>query len=369
MISNLPNQILNVLSSAGYEAYYVGGCVRDTILGRPVHDWDVTTSALPEQVMACFDHCVPTGLKHGTVTVLLDGLSAEVTTFRTDGSYRDGRRPENVTFVRSLREDLARRDFTINAMAMDAGGEITDLYGGREDLAQHVIRCVGDPEQRFREDALRMLRALRFSAQLGFAVEAETAAAIVHCVPLCRGLSAERVRDEVEKTLLSDHPERLRDMAELGLLEICRPDCGRDTGVLARLPEIREVRWAGLCGIWPELDLTALRLDKRTAQDAMFAGRCEVPKTRVAWKRLAAEQGRNRMKLVADLNGASSVAEEILTSGECVALGELAVSGRDFPAVTGKSMGRLLTQILNHVLEHPEDNDREKLLKFYRRLD
>ena len=166
MISNLPNQILNVLSSAGYEAYYVGGCVRDTILGRPVHDWDVTTSALPEQVMACFDHCVPTGLKHGTVTVLLDGLSAEVTTFRTDGSYRDGRRPENVTFVRSLREDLARRDFTINAMAMDACGEITDLYGGREDLAQCVIRCVGDPEQRFREDALRMLRALRFSAQL-----------------------------------------------------------------------------------------------------------------------------------------------------------------------------------------------------------
>ena len=341
MISNLPNQILNVLSSAGYEAYYVGGCVRDTILGRPVHDWDVTTSALPEQVMACFDHCVPTGLKHGTVTVLLDGLSAEVTTFRTDGSYRDGRRPENVIFVRSLREDLA----------------------------QCVIRCVGDPEQRFREDALRMLRALRFSAQLGFAVEAETAAAIVHCAPLCRGLSAERVRDEVEKTLLSDHPERLRDMAELGLLEICRPDCGRDTGVLARLPDIREVRWAGLCGIWPELDLTALRLDKRTAQDAMFAGRCEVPKTRVAWKRLAAEQGRNRMKLVADLNGASAMAEEILASGECIALGELAVSGRDFPAVTGKSMGRLLTQILNHVLEHPEDNDREKLLKFYRRLD
>ena len=176
-----PDAILQTLERAGFEARYVGGCVRDTLLGRPVHDWDIASQALPEDVLRLFPRCVPTGLQHGTVTVLLDGTSAEVTTYRLDGAYHDSRHPDGVRFVRSLADDLARRDFTINAMAMDLSGSITDLFGGREDLARGVIRCVGDAETRFREDALRMLRARRFAAQLGFALEAGTEAAIGRC--------------------------------------------------------------------------------------------------------------------------------------------------------------------------------------------
>ena len=201
-----PEKIVKGLCAAGFPAYYVGGCVRDRLLGRPVHDWDVTTAALPEEVMALFEHCVPTGIRHGTVTVFLDGAQAEVTTFRTEGVYLDGRHPSEVRFVRTLAEDLSRRDFTINAMAMDADGNVTDLFGGRDDLARRCIRCVGDPEKRFREDALRMLRAYRFSAQLGFALDAATAGAVERCAPLAAALSMERIRDEMEKTLLSPRP-------------------------------------------------------------------------------------------------------------------------------------------------------------------
>ena len=166
-----PDLILKTLEDAGFAACFVGGCVRDTLLGRPVHDWDVTTSALPEEIMALFPRCIPTGIKHGTVTVLLNGESFEVTTFRRDGAYHDGRHPDGVVFVPNLTEDLARRDFTINAMAMHLDGSITDCFDGKADLKRGIIRCVGDPERRFREDALRMLRALRFSAQLGFQIE------------------------------------------------------------------------------------------------------------------------------------------------------------------------------------------------------
>ena len=174
-----PDEIIKTLERAGFEARYVGGCVRDTLLGRPIHDWDVTTSALPEQVLALFPRTVPTGLQHGTVTVLSDSGPVEVTTYRADGDYHDGRHPDGVRFVRSLREDTARRDFTVNAMAMDQRGNIRDFYGGRADLAAGILRCVGAPERRFREDALRMLRACRFAAQLGFAIEPETWAALL----------------------------------------------------------------------------------------------------------------------------------------------------------------------------------------------
>ena len=148
-----PDEVLDTLQRAGFEAWYVGGCVRDTLLGRPIHDWDVTTSALPEQVLALFPRTVPTGLQHGTVTVLSDSGPVEVTTYRADGDYHDGRHPDGVRFVRSLREDTARRDFTVNAMAMDQRGNIRDFYGGRADLAAGILRCVGAPERRFRDAA------------------------------------------------------------------------------------------------------------------------------------------------------------------------------------------------------------------------
>ena len=194
------------LRRAGYEACPVGGCVRDLLLGRAPGDWDIATSARPEAVTARFERTVPTGLKHGTVTVLLGGMALEVTTFRGESGYSDGRHPDRVTFGVGLREDLARRDFTINAMALAPDGSVLDPFGGRADLARRLIRCVGEPERRFTEDALRMLRAVRFAAQLGFSLEARTAAALASCAPLLERVSGERIRAELEKTLLSPHP-------------------------------------------------------------------------------------------------------------------------------------------------------------------
>ena len=194
--------VLQTLERAGYEAYIVGGCVRDILMGKPPHDWDVTTSALPEETMALFDHfAIPTGLRHGTVTVRSGKTACEVTTFRTDGDYPDHRHPAAVTFTRSLREDLQRRDLTVNAMAMDVHGTLHDPFGGRADIRRRILRCVGVPERRFREDALRILRTLRFSATLGFAIQADTHCSLRERRDDLRYVAAERVREELTKLL------------------------------------------------------------------------------------------------------------------------------------------------------------------------
>ena len=198
--------VLERLENAGFDAFAVGGCVRDTLLGRVPGDWDVTTAARPEQVLSLFaGYAIPTGLKHGTVTVRAGEMAIEVTTFRADGDYTDHRRPDTVTFSRRLEDDLCRRDLTVNAMAMDRRGEITDLYGGREDLKAGVLRCVGEPERRFQEDALRILRTLRFSAVLGFAIEEKTAAALRETAALLTYIAPERIRTEMDKLLCGNH--------------------------------------------------------------------------------------------------------------------------------------------------------------------
>ena len=198
--------VLERLENAGFAAFAVGGCVRDTLLGRVPGDWDVTTAARPEQVLALFDGCaIPTGLKHGTVTVRAEGMGIEVTTFRADGTYTDHRRPDAVTFSWRLEDDLSRRDLTVNAMAMDRRGQITDLFGGRDDLKAGVLRCVGDPERRFREDALRILRTLRFAAVLGFAIEPRTAAALHETAPLLTYIAPERILSEMDRALCVGH--------------------------------------------------------------------------------------------------------------------------------------------------------------------
>ena len=217
-------EILRTLGAAGYEAYIVGGCVRDSLMGREPADWDITTSAGPYEVKALFSRTIDTGLQHGTVTVRMHGESYEVTTYRIDGAYEDHRHPAEVTYTKSLSEDLARRDFTINAMACDAQGGLVDLFGGREDLAAGVIRAVGDARKRFDEDALRMMRAVRFAAQFGFALEEETREAIRELAPTLAAVSAERIRDELEKLLVSPHPDRIRTMWELGLTEVFLPE-------------------------------------------------------------------------------------------------------------------------------------------------
>ena len=194
--------VLESLEKAGHEAWCVGGCVRDALLGRTADDWDVTTSALPEETLRIFDHdAIPTGLKHGTVTVRSLGRSIEVTTYRLDGAYRDHRRPESVTFTRSLEEDLRRRDFTVNAIACSVQGELRDPFGGREDLKRGILRCVGEPDRRFGEDALRILRGLRFAAVLEFAIEPSTAESIHRNKRLLREIAVERIWVELSKLL------------------------------------------------------------------------------------------------------------------------------------------------------------------------
>lgn len=314
--------------------------------------------------MALFEHCVPTGIRHGTVTVFLDGAQAEVTTFRTEGVYLDGRHPSEVRFVRTLAEDLSRRDFTINAMAMDADGNVTDLFGGRDDLARRCIRCVGDPEKRFREDALRMLRAYRFSAQLGFALDAATAGAVERCAPLAAALSMERIRDEMEKTLLSPRPPVLRTMAEAGLLKAAGIDALPELDWLAELPTEPSVRWAGLKVLFPELEPSQLRLPSRLCSLIGRAASAYCPQLdRITLKRAVAENGTEAAEIAAALAGEGALLSEILASGECVTLGQLAVSGSDLSWLRGREVGQMLHALLAHVLRHPEENTREALLK------
>lgn len=216
--------IINTLIDDGYEAYAVGGCVRDMVLGKKPEDWDITTSAKPQEVKRVFRRTVDTGIVHGTVTVLLDKEHFEVTTYRLDGAYEDNRHPMEVSFTGELKEDLKRRDFTINAMAYNQTDGIIDLFGGMDDLNNRLIRCVGKADERFDEDALRLLRAVRFSAQLDFQIEDDTRDAIKAKTELLRNISAERIRTELTKLLVSDNPDRIRLLYELGITKVIIPE-------------------------------------------------------------------------------------------------------------------------------------------------
>lgn len=227
IVVELPEQvkyIINTIMEAGYEAYAVGGCIRDSILGRIPDDWDITTSAPPEQVKALFRRTLDTGIQHGTVTVMLDREGFEVTTYRIDGEYEDSRHPKEVTFTANLAEDLKRRDFTINAMAYNDGTGLVDLFEGIGDLDGKIIRCVGNAKERFTEDALRIMRAVRFSAQLGYDIEEQTKEAIRQLASNLRQISAERIQTELIKLVTSPHPEYLRRAYELGITREIMPE-------------------------------------------------------------------------------------------------------------------------------------------------
>lgn len=221
------DRIITILQNHGYEAYAVGGCVRDSILGRKPEDWDITTSATPEETKALFHKTFDTGIEHGTVTVLMGEEGFEVTTYRIDGEYEDSRHPKEVTFTRNLQEDLLRRDFTINAMAYNEKEGLVDIFGGIRDLQANVIRCVGNAKERFLEDALRILRGLRFAAQLGFHIEEETRRAMGDLAFTLGKISAERIQAELVKMVVSDRPQLLRDAYELGVTQVFLPEFDR----------------------------------------------------------------------------------------------------------------------------------------------
>lgn len=228
--------ILNQLHINGYEAYIVGGCVRDMILGHEPHDFDITTSAEPFEVKAIFERTIDTGLQHGTVTVIREGVGYEVTTYRVDGTYLDNRRPSSVSFTKSLEEDLKRRDFTINAMAYCDKVGVVDLYGGMKDLEEGIVRCVGEPKERFTEDALRMLRAIRFAARFAFVIEEATVVAIKELSHLINKISAERIHMELTKTLCSKHPEYMERLVEYNLINHIMPEFEPNIGLIQNNP-------------------------------------------------------------------------------------------------------------------------------------
>ncbi|SCH74153.1 CCA-adding enzyme [uncultured Clostridium sp.] len=411
--------IIDNIRSHGYEAFIVGGCVRDAVLGRIPGDWDITTSAKPEQVKEIFGKTVDTGLKHGTVTIIKHGKGYEVTTYRIDGEYLDGRHPETVEFTPDLREDLKRRDFTINAMAYSHETGIVDEFEGMEDLKRRVIRCVGCADDRFTEDALRILRAVRFAAQLDFVIEDETYKAIVKIAPNLTHVSKERIQVELTKLLLSDHPEKIWMVDETGIAdyvtsgfpevferELERENshnagenetpgkCGclvdgasRDalkecwTG-LAALPSDKSHRWAGfLRHMTPEQAvkiLRGLKLDNDTIGNVKsmvmaFQAPLAVDKVQIRklLSRVTEYQFLGAMQLK-KLDGDETVPEllqlfeEIREAGDCVSLKQLAVNGGDLlqqGLEKGKQIGDGLMYLLNLVLEEPKLNKKDILLE------
>ena len=256
--------IIDILENNGHEAFAVGGCVRDTILKRKPQDWDITTSAKPEEIKNLFHKTIDTGIEHGTVTVMIRHVGYEVTTYRIDGEYNDSRHPESVEFTSDLIEDLKRRDFTINAMAYNPKEGLVDAFGGIDDIKHKIIRCVGNPGERFGEDALRILRAVRFSAQLGFEIDDTTMEAIKELAPTLENISAERIYTELQKLILSNHPEKLITAYQAGITGVIFPEfddmmeCAQITPyhqynvgehtiiVMKNVPADRVMRWAAL---------------------------------------------------------------------------------------------------------------------------
>ena len=317
----------DVLRGAGFAAHPVGGCVRDLLLGRVPGDWDVTTSAHPEAVQRLFFRTVPTGIKHGTVTVIEDGLSVEVTTFRTESGYGDSRHPDSVCFDTDLTGDLSRRDFTVNAMALDEHWNVIDPFGGQQDLERKLIRAVGQPERRFSEDALRILRGVRFAAQLGFAVEPDTADAMKVCAPLVDRVSAERIKTEVEKILLSPNPQRVGELVNLGVLNrFHREWIPCDWNELNRVPNTQTERWRTFC------TLTGFPI-----------------------KALPVE----RFVRMAILHPERELVKQLALSG--AELQELGLLGR--------SIGAAQKKLASHIQAHPDDNTPQRLRELLNEWD
>lgn len=375
-------QTLTALNTAGHQAYAVGGCIRDSLLGKIPDDWDVCTSALPEETMEVFgESALPTGLKHGTVTVKHGKQQVEITTFRTEGAYSDHRRPDSVRFVADVKEDLARRDFTINAMAMGLDGVLIDPFGGENDLKSGIIRCVGEANVRFEEDALRIYRALRFSAKLGFAIEEKTLYAIYEKAPLCTALTPERIRSELLKTLCFPCAKAVKTLFQGGLLP---PLEGQPDSCLMRLetlPNETALRLSGLCAILEQFgsvdsefflhsmrcSTEHIRLCSRGAKAAVKG----LPRDTVGLKHLLYTLGGDtvRCAFAAGITLGTETTfkslNAVIESGECWQLSVLNIKGGNLLPLgyKGRELGAALNKLLFHVMEHPEDNVRERLLE------
>ena len=389
--------LLDTLHAAGYAAYAVGGCVRDSLLGRTAHDWDLCTSALPQQVMELFgaEQCIPTGLQHGTVTIKYGGQLYETTTFRTEGSYTDGRHPDAVQFVPDVREDLARRDFTINAMAYNEAEGLVDPFGGQKDLQNGLLRAVGEPQQRFTEDALRILRLYRFAARFGFALDATTARAARQLAPHLDCISAERIQEELAKLLAAPQPAAYLEPAVLAVvlpeltpaaLDAAKPVVDACPAGIEDLP----VRWAALLMSLGEdgtrkalkrlrcsnacIEQTAVLVrEASTAPGQAPAAHDTVIRIRKLLgrydlhtvQRLAALGAAMEPEQAADFAAQAELAAQLDADGVCCRVSQLAVNGRDLMAAgipAGPGLRRTLEALLDAVIRGQLLNERQCLL-------
>ena len=374
-------RIAEILSKNGYKAYAVGGCMRDVIMGRVPNDWDMTTDCSPEKMLEIFEDAgvrtIPTGLKHGTVTMLLGKDTYECTTFRIDGSYTDSRHPDKVTFTDRLSEDLRRRDFTVNAMAGDPLSptcEIVDIFGGKDDIKNRIIRAVGDPEKRFCEDALRILRAVRFATVLNFEIEDETKKAAMTLGCRLAGISAERKSVELQKMLLSPHADRgVSLLLEMDLAKYIHRDLEEPRAALASLPERFSTRLAALFDDVP--DLSPMKLSgevtkqvKLLSDDALYSETLsKFSKTDATARLMLSKYG----EIAADatlLRGDTALAAKIdeeMTLSRPLHICDLAVDGNDLisAGIEKKQLGRILSSLLFSVIEDPSKNKKETLIQ------
>ena len=427
-------EIITILKKNNFEAYAVGGCVRDTLLGLTPNDWDITTSAQPKQVKSLFSKTVDTGLEHGTVTVVLDRDAFEVTTYRIDGEYYNHRKPESVEYTSDLKKDLERRDFTINAMAMNEEEGVIDVFGGKEDLKHGLIRCVGDANERFKEDALRMLRAIRFSAQLGFEIHEDTVVAIRENASLIQKISAERIHVELTKTLVSENPEFIKKLDMYGLMKFIIPEFIPNINLdqqnpyhvytvdqhtyrcITHIAPEESLRWTmflhdigkGYTKTVDELGIghfkghveKSLELSKKILKRLKFDNKTRdeiialityhdhhiyqptLKKIRKMVSKIGKELFPKYIQVMrADVLGqnpklseerlrildqALDYYQEILDKDQCTQVKELAINGNDLIQLgigEGKKIGFILSFLLEVVLEQPELNKKEYLLK------
>ena len=385
MFIALPNAVLRTiqkLNDAGFEAYVVGGCVRDSLLGKTPVDWDITTSAVPTELQDVFSDCrtIETGLKHGTLTVLVDEMPLEITTFRIDGSYTDGRHPDSVSFTRSLAEDLRRRDFTINAMAYHPFIGVVDLYGGQADLSAGIIRCVGEAQLRFEEDALRILRALRFAATLGFAVDVDTEYALRLLSPTLLRVASERLLVELSKLLCGCNAARIvKDYWDVLSVILPHVPMSIDVSNIDAVPNKAHVRFAalfycaGMSAAVAESAMKHLRADTLTIRYIKSLIDCkEWPiATDADLLRLLNRLGEEWIFDYLALRGADASiidqVQQLLDDGVCYKVSMLAVNGNDIiqcgiPA--GPAVGQCLQMILDAVIDGKCSNTKEAILKY-----
>ena len=373
-------KIIKILNDNAHDAYVVGGCVRDAVLGRIPSDWDITTPALPHEIKKLFRKTFDTGIEHGTVTVLMGDGQYEVTTYRIDGAYSDNRHPDEVTFTDDLKEDLRRRDFTINAMAYSPQRGLVDEFSGIEDLYSQTIRAVGNADERFSEDALRMLRAIRFSAQLDYYIEEDTFNAMIKHAPELVHVSEERIFSELNKAFTSDHPDRAALLYDTGLDKyICKSFCLIKKDAVKKmnpkLSALRHIRWADLCRDMDPKDVGTILKELKTDNDTMYRTvtlvrevKKKMPETEAEIRKELCLIGPELFDDLAELKEASEetvdLKNKIILRGDAYNLKMLDIDGKDLLEMgypRGPQIGKILNSLLDKVLEDPSLNEKEIL--------